>query len=496
MYHADTPTRTINAYDIRRRPPERRRTARVRALRRRDRPARRRRGRQRGLLLDRVLSRRQASCASRPRARCSPSIALPAMCPTMCAFGGPDLQDALRDERAAAARRRRARAAAAIGRDLRDARRRARDCPSRRSPADRATPPCTSIRPPSCGSTRRKSLGASASGASFATSTGDILEVSCFGPGVFRLRVGPEHAARLRPRAGHARKACTVAHEQRRPLHVHGGRCRRSRSPERRCASGCCIAASRCWPRSPTSISAAGRGCRRSAACARAASGSPRSRSRRASRSTGSARNSARSTSAASSSIRRSSTRSASTPARRTRTCRSRGARAPATAPGACSSTRPGMVTHGVGHPDWSHRSYAVLVDDEALDLFLFAADTPAGDPRPLHAAHRPRAGGAAVEPRPVGVARVLQDARGSGDGRRDAARAQDPLRRADARRPRRVGRRDALRFRVGRDALSRPATRRSRRSRRTTCASASGNTRTSRSTRRCSRSSRRAATC
>lgn len=39
----------------------------------------------------------------------------------------------------------------------------------------------------------------------------------------------------------------------------------------------------------------------------------------------------------------------------------------------------PGMVTHGVGHPDWSHRSYALVVDDEALDLFLFAADTPAG---------------------------------------------------------------------------------------------------------------------
>ena len=39
----------------------------------------------------------------------------------------------------------------------------------------------------------------------------------------------------------------------------------------------------------------------------------------------------------------------------------------------------PGMVTHGVGHPDWSHRSYAIAVDDEALDLFLFAADTPAG---------------------------------------------------------------------------------------------------------------------
>ena len=38
----------------------------------------------------------------------------------------------------------------------------------------------------------------------------------------------------------------------------------------------------------------------------------------------------------------------------------------------------PGMVTHGVGHPDWSHRSYAVVVDDEALDLFVFAAETPA----------------------------------------------------------------------------------------------------------------------
>jgi alpha-D-xyloside xylohydrolase len=38
----------------------------------------------------------------------------------------------------------------------------------------------------------------------------------------------------------------------------------------------------------------------------------------------------------------------------------------------------PGMVTHGVGHPDWSHRSYALVVDDEALDLFVFAAETPA----------------------------------------------------------------------------------------------------------------------
>ncbi|MGH8801889.1 MAG: TIM-barrel domain-containing protein, partial [Casimicrobiaceae bacterium] len=39
----------------------------------------------------------------------------------------------------------------------------------------------------------------------------------------------------------------------------------------------------------------------------------------------------------------------------------------------------PGTVTHAVGNPEWSHRSYAVMVEDEALDLFLFAAADPAG---------------------------------------------------------------------------------------------------------------------
>jgi alpha-D-xyloside xylohydrolase len=34
-------------------------------------------------------------------------------------------------------------------------------------------------------------------------------------------------------------------------------------------------------------------------------------------------------------------------------------------------------VTHGVGHPGWSHRSYVLAVDD-ALDLFLIAGDGPA----------------------------------------------------------------------------------------------------------------------
>src|SRR5258708_14445828 len=38
----------------------------------------------------------------------------------------------------------------------------------------------------------------------------------------------------------------------------------------------------------------------------------------------------------------------------------------------------PGRVTHGVGHPEWSHRSYVTVVDDEALDLFLIAGRDPA----------------------------------------------------------------------------------------------------------------------
>jgi alpha-D-xyloside xylohydrolase len=35
-------------------------------------------------------------------------------------------------------------------------------------------------------------------------------------------------------------------------------------------------------------------------------------------------------------------------------------------------------VTHGVGHPPWSHRSYVLELEDEALDLFLIAGDRPA----------------------------------------------------------------------------------------------------------------------
>lgn len=35
----------------------------------------------------------------------------------------------------------------------------------------------------------------------------------------------------------------------------------------------------------------------------------------------------------------------------------------------------PGVVRHGVGYPQWSHRTYIADVEDEALDLFLFAGE-------------------------------------------------------------------------------------------------------------------------
>jgi alpha-D-xyloside xylohydrolase len=34
-----------------------------------------------------------------------------------------------------------------------------------------------------------------------------------------------------------------------------------------------------------------------------------------------------------------------------------------------------GVVRHGVGYPQWSHRSYIAEIDDDAIDLFLFAGD-------------------------------------------------------------------------------------------------------------------------
>ena len=57
------------------------------------------------------------------------------------------------------------------------------------------------------------SLGTSGSGGEFATSTGDVLEVACYGPGVFRLRVGPNTKPDYGLVLGRAQR-CDVAQPQ------------------------------------------------------------------------------------------------------------------------------------------------------------------------------------------------------------------------------------------------------------------------------------------
>jgi alpha-D-xyloside xylohydrolase len=222
-----------------------------------------------------------------------------------------------------------------------------------------------------------QSLGASASGASFATSTGDVLEVSCYGPGVFRLRVGPNTKPDYGLVQGKTR-ACTVAHEQDgRYTFTAGDTTLEIASAPLRFRllhRGSAVLASitdehfRGFTRLPT-IGRVRQGGQWIASFA-LASGEPvyglgekfGSLDKRGQLihsqvvdalgvNTGAAYK--------------------NVPF----------AWSPGTGRGAWGVLvhTPGMVTHGVGHPDWSHRSYAALVDDEALDLFLFAADAPAG---------------------------------------------------------------------------------------------------------------------
>ena len=54
----------------------------------------------------------------------------------------------------------------------------------------------------------------------------------------------------------------------------------------------------------------------------------------------------------------------------------------------------PGMVRHGVGYPQWSHRTYVLEVEDDVLDLFLFT-----GDPATILDRYSALTGRAAVPP-------------------------------------------------------------------------------------------------
>ncbi|HET9339957.1 MAG TPA: alpha-xylosidase [Casimicrobiaceae bacterium] len=221
------------------------------------------------------------------------------------------------------------------------------------------------------------SLGTTSTGASFATSTGDVLEVSCFGPGVFRVRAGPNTRPDYGLVTGRA-KPCTVAQASHDTWTFEAGDATLE-------LGGAPLAFRLSWKgkvvatsitdqhfRGFTRLPSFGRV--RASPCWMAslalASGEPvyglgekfgpldkRGQLVHSQVEDALGVNTGLSYK--------------NTPF----------AWSPGTGGGAWGVfvNTPARVTHGVGHPDWSHRSYGIVVDDEALDLFLFAAATPAG---------------------------------------------------------------------------------------------------------------------
>ncbi len=221
-----------------------------------------------------------------------------------------------------------------------------------------------------------QAFGTTASGASFATSTGDILEVSCYGAGVFRIRIGPN----TRPDYGIVvgrTKACAVTHARDLPSTFVAGDATLE-------LGGAPLRFRLLWKGVPvqgsitdehfggwTRLPAFGR--LRSAAQWTAAFalssgeavyglgekfGALDKRGQLVHSQVDDAQG-------VNSGLAYKSTPFAWSPG------------SGAGAWGVFVHT-PGMVSHGIGHADWSHRSYAVVVEDEALDLFLLAGDTPA----------------------------------------------------------------------------------------------------------------------
>jgi alpha-D-xyloside xylohydrolase len=222
-----------------------------------------------------------------------------------------------------------------------------------------------------------QSVGTSPSGAAFATSTGDIFEVSCYGPGIFRLRAGPN----TKPDYGlvvSRTKACTVAQGEDGTWTFATGDTTlelaaaplRFRLLHRGAPVACSITDENFggWTRLPTF------GRLRSGGQWTAAF----------------ALTSGESVYGLGEKFGPLDKRGQLIHSHVTDACGVNTGLSYKNVPFAWSPglgkgawgvfvNTPALVTHGVGYPDWSHRSYAMLVDDEALDLFLFAADTPSG---------------------------------------------------------------------------------------------------------------------
>jgi alpha-D-xyloside xylohydrolase len=219
-------------------------------------------------------------------------------------------------------------------------------------------------------------FGTTPSGASFATSTGDILEVTCHGPGIFRLRIGPRTLPDYGIVVGRT-KPCTVVHERGQPSRFDAG-------DASLWIGGAPLRVTLAWRGKPvfgsitdehyrgwTRLPAFGR--LRSAAQWIAAfaldSGAPvyglgekfgplDKRGQLVHSQVDDALG-------VNTGLAYKSTPFAWSPGRGEGSW------------GMFVHT-PGMVSHGVGHPEWSHRSYAIVVEDEALDVFLFAGADPA----------------------------------------------------------------------------------------------------------------------
>ena len=219
------------------------------------------------------------------------------------------------------------------------------------------------------------SLGASASGASFATSTGDMLEIASFGPGIFRLRVGPNTRPDYGLIAARAQR-CDVAQPSRGTWTFTAG----DGSLElvgtplslRLLQAGKPVLASITdWTRDgQTRLPAIGRARQGQSwlAAYALASGEP-VYGLGAQTGTLSKRGQL---------VRSQVERGDTSPSHS-------GASAPfCWSPGPGGGAwgvyvhTPSRVMHGIGYPDWSQRSYGLVVDDEALDVFLIAGRDPA----------------------------------------------------------------------------------------------------------------------
>jgi alpha-D-xyloside xylohydrolase len=218
-------------------------------------------------------------------------------------------------------------------------------------------------------------IDTSGSGASFATSTGDVLEVTCFGPGVFRMRFGPHAKPDYGILVGRA-KACTVAQPRRGEWTFDAG-------DSRLTIAGSPLRFELAWKGEPVLSSITDQHFR----------GFPRLPT------FGRIRQGGEWTAALALSSgeavyglgekfgpldkRGQLVHSYVEDALGVNTGRSYKnvpfAWSPGRGRGAWGAFvhTPGRVAHGVGFPDWSHRTYALVVDDEALDLFVFAADAP-----------------------------------------------------------------------------------------------------------------------